>query len=107
MYTCVHIAATLGLMEAHNHIGVRDLRAELATYLKRAEAGDRLIVTVDGRPIAQIGPLEPSGEPTLEDLIALGLVKRPKNETKPPKVQPAQTPIDISIDRIIQELRGP
>ncbi len=79
-------------MEAHNHIGVRDLRAELATYLKRAEAGDRLIVTVDGRPIAQIGPLEPSGEPTLEDLIALGLVKRPKNETKPPKVRPAQTP---------------
>ena len=94
-------------MEAHNHIGVRDLRAELATYLKRAEAGDRLIVTVDGRPIAQIGPLEPSGEPTLEDLIALGLVKRPKNDTKPPKVQPAQTPIDISIDRIIKELRGP
>ena len=66
-------------MDKHGHIGVRDLRAELATHLKRAEAGDRLIVTVDGRPIAQIGPLEPEGEPSLEDLVALGLVKRPQN----------------------------
>ena len=74
-------------MDKHGHIGVRDLRAELATHLKRAEAGDRLIVTVDGRPIAQIGPLEPEGKPSLEDLVALGLVKRPKNISQPQRAQ--------------------
>ena len=94
-------------MDKHGHIGVRDLRAELATHLKRAEAGDRLIVTVDGRPIAQIGPLEPEGEPSLEDLVALGLVKRPKNINQPQRAQLSQIPIDVSADRIIQELRGP
>ena len=95
------------LMDQHGQIGVRDLRAELATHLKRAEAGDRLIVTVDGRPIAQIGPLEPEGEPSLEDLVALGLVKRPKNISQPQRAQLSQIPIDVSADRIIQELRGP
>tara|TARA_Y100000739_G_scaffold190177_1_gene169878 strand:+ start:1232 stop:1516 length:285 start_codon:yes stop_codon:yes gene_type:complete len=94
-------------MEGHSHIGVRDLRADLATHLKRAEAGDRLIVTVDGRPIAQIGPLEPVGEPSLEDLVASGLVKRPKNMNQPQSAQLSQTPIDVSAHRIIQEIRGP
>ena len=94
-------------MEAHNHIGVRDLRAELATYLKRAEAGDRLIVTVDGRthspnrPAGTIWRTDPRGSYSARS------GQKTKNETKPPMVQPAQTPIDISIDRIIKELRGP
>ena len=94
-------------MEGHSHIGVRDLRADLATHLKRAEAGASLIVTVDGRPIAHIGTMEPVGEPSLEDVVALGLVNRPKNNSQPQSAQLSQIPIDVSAHRIIQELRGP
>jgi len=106
MCTSEYALRYCGGVGSQNHIGVRELRAEIATYLKRAASGDRIIVTLDGHPIAQIGPLEPEGEPTLDDLVAAGLLNRPKNEDKPPHSKPALTPIDISIDRILQELRG-
>src|SRR5690349_1732685 len=55
-------------------IGSRELRQNLATALKRVGAGERLVVTVDGRPVAQLAPLEPAGAPTLVDLAASGLI---------------------------------
>ncbi|MEC8974126.1 MAG: type II toxin-antitoxin system prevent-host-death family antitoxin [Actinomycetota bacterium] len=93
-------------MAIGNHIGVRELRAGLATFIKRAEAGDRIIVTIDGRPTAQLGPLQPKGKPNLDDLIATGYVKGPRKDIKPLDTKPAGIPVDLSIDRILQELRG-
>ena len=55
------------------HLGVRDLRADLAAHVRRAEAGERVIVTVDGRPAAQLAPISPGGTPDLDDLAAAGL----------------------------------
>src|SRR4051812_40911920 len=44
---------------------VRELRANLAAAVRQAEAGHRVIVTVGGRPVAQLGPLDHGdGEPT-------------------------------------------
>ncbi|MFV1989473.1 MAG: type II toxin-antitoxin system VapC family toxin, partial [Acidimicrobiales bacterium] len=52
----------------------------------RAHDGERLIITVDGVPTAQIGPISPSGSPTLDDLIAAGLVRAPRTQrSAPPK----------------------
>lgn len=39
-------------------ISARDLRNHTAAALRRAEAGERLIVTVSRRPVAQLVPLE-------------------------------------------------
>ena len=58
-------------------IGTRELRANLAAALRQVGAGERLVITVDGRPVAQLGPLEPAGSPTLADLAASGLVEPP------------------------------
>jgi len=38
-------------------IPARDLRNNVSRILRRAEAGERLRVTVSGRPVAEIGPL--------------------------------------------------
>ena len=38
-------------------IGMRELRESLATYLRRAQAGERIIVTSAGKPAAQLGPI--------------------------------------------------
>jgi prevent-host-death family protein len=38
-------------------ISVRDLRNTVSEVLRRVEAGERLIVTVDRRPVAEIVPL--------------------------------------------------
>lgn len=38
-------------------VSVRDLRNHTAEVLRRVEAGERLRVTVDRRPVAELGPL--------------------------------------------------
>jgi prevent-host-death family protein len=38
-------------------IAQRDLRNRSAEILRKAERGARFIVTVDGRPVAEIGPV--------------------------------------------------
>mgnify|MGYP003391735806 FL=1 len=57
------------------HLGTRELRAELSAAVRRAGTGERIVITVGGRPVAQLGPLEPTDEQvTLEDLAARGQV---------------------------------
>lgn len=34
----------------------RELRNNVSEVLRRAEAGERLTITVDGRPVAELGP---------------------------------------------------
>ena len=38
-------------------VGVRDLKAHLSAYLRRAAAGERITVTERGQPVAVIGPV--------------------------------------------------
>jgi prevent-host-death family protein len=38
-------------------VAVRDLKAKLSAYLKRAAAGEIITVTDRGRPIATLGPV--------------------------------------------------
>jgi prevent-host-death family protein len=38
-------------------VSVRELRNHTADVLRRVEAGERLRVTVDRRPVAELGPL--------------------------------------------------
>lgn len=87
-------------------VGVRELRAALATHLRRAASGDRVIVTVDGRPVAQLGPVTPDQRPTLDDLIAAGLVEAPRRDDRPdpPEVGPLAS--GASVIRALEELRG-
>jgi prevent-host-death family protein len=87
-------------------IGTRQLRANLAAALRQAAAGERVVVTVDGRPVAQLGPLEPAGAPTLEVLAASGLVEPPRRADRPPAPEPLDTAVDIRLDRVVAEVRG-
>ena len=36
----------------------RELRNNVSDVLRRAEGGERITVTVNGRPVAEVGPLE-------------------------------------------------
>ena len=40
-------------------VGVRHLKARLSRYLQRVRAGERLIVTDRGRPVASLTPIDP------------------------------------------------
>lgn len=90
-------------------IGVRELRANVAAYVRRAAAGERVTVTVDGAPVAQLGPLEPAGGAgglTLDDLIAAGLALPPGRRDRPAEATPEDVPVDARPDRVLDELRG-
>lgn len=87
-------------------MGVRALRNHVADALHRAGDGERIVITVDGLPIAQLGPLEPPGPPTIDDLAAAGLVRLPHRQDKPPAPEPFGVPVDIRSDAVMAELRG-
>ena len=87
-------------------IAIRELRNDVAAVVRRAGAGERIVITVDGRPVAQLGPLEPVGAPTLDDLVATGHVvaARRSTPTDPPDAEDA--PVDARSDWILDDIRG-
>ena len=88
-------------------IGVRELRQGLAGALRRAEAGERVVVTVDGRPIAQLGPLEADDdEVTLDDLVARGLVTAARRDDRPEPAMVMPTWAGTRLDQLVREVRG-
>jgi prevent-host-death family protein len=88
------------------HVGIRELRAHLATAVRQAGAGERVVVTIDGRPVAQLGPLEPAGAPSLEELAAAGLLEPPRRRERPDAPVAQDIAVDVRLDRILDEVRG-
>jgi len=91
-----------------DRIGVRDLRQRVAATVRRAGSGDRIVVTVAGRPVAQLGPLEPGGggPPTLDDLAARGLLLPPRRHDRPEPGEPVPMWAGARLDRLLREQRG-
>jgi prevent-host-death family protein len=87
-------------------VGVRELRTSVAAVVRRAGAGERIVVTVDGRPIAQLGPLDAPAATTLDDLVAAGLALPPGRRDRPAPPEAEDAPVDIRPDGVLDELRG-
>lgn len=86
---------------------MRELRGELATIVRRAGAGERLVITVDGNPVAQLGPLDPvDGEVTIEDLATRGLVELARRSDRPTPTFSMPMWAGTRIDRLVREVRG-
>ena len=86
-------------------IGIRGLRAGLAESVRIAEAGERTVITVGGRPVAQLGPLD-ADAPDLQRLIGSGAVIPPRrtSEWRPP--EPVTVWAGVRLDQVLRELRG-
>lgn len=93
---------------APTRLGIRELRGRLTSLVRRAGGGERIIVTIGGRPVAQLGPVEPAGrEATLDDLVARGLVLAARRGDRP--VRPdvvVDTWTGGRLDRALREVRG-
>ena len=87
-------------------VPVRTFRANAATYLRRAEGGERIVVTVAGRPVAQLGPLDPGDVPTIEDLAARGLVVAARRSDRPPPDLRVDPWPGTRLDRLVAEVRS-
>ena len=71
----------------NTEVGVRELRSQIASLVRRAGAGEAFVITVGGHPTALLGPLgrEPS-EVSLDVLIARGMLIRAR--------RPGQIPLE-------------
>jgi len=86
---------------------VRELRAGVATAIRQAGAGERFVVTVDGRPTAQLGPLEGADNSVgIDDLVAAGLLVAPRRVGPPRDSEPLPAWAGARLDRLLRELRG-
>jgi prevent-host-death family protein len=80
-------------------VGIRELRADLSRWLRQVQAGEELLVTDRGKPIARITPA--NGRSKLDDLIARGLArpaKRPVRIVFPPPIKARGTVSDLVRD---------
>jgi prevent-host-death family protein len=84
-----HVATKGGTVET---VGIRELKNRLSELLRRVSAGDRLIVTDRGKPIAVISPpAEASVDHGIETLIREGLAQwgggKPRGAARPPRIK--------------------
>lgn len=88
-------------------VGTRELRGDLSALVRRAGAGERIVVTVDGRPVAQLGPVEPSdGAVTIDDLVARGLLQAARRPDRPAPRFSMPLWAGTRIDQLVREVRG-
>lgn len=90
---------------------MREFRSNMAAFLRRAQAGERVTVTVDGRPIATLGPVssDPSGAPmgvTTDDLVARGVLLAPRRRGHLVPADPITLWSGVRIDRAVNEVRA-
>lgn len=59
---------------ARNTVGARELKTHLGKHLRRVRAGETLVITDRGEPIAEIRPIQDDLERKLAKLRALGRI---------------------------------
>lgn len=62
-------------------VGIRDLKNGLSKYLERVRAGEEVIVTDRGRPVARLSAIDESTD-RLADLVAAGVVRAPTQKAR-------------------------
>jgi prevent-host-death family protein len=66
---------------ARAEVGIRELKNGLSKYIDRVRAGEEVIVTDRGRPVARLCALDAS-EDRLADLVAAGVVRAPASRRR-------------------------
>jgi prevent-host-death family protein len=73
-------------------VGVRALKAHLSRYLRKAAAGERILVTDRGVPVATLAPAtQGAAETRLQEMVRAGVAVWaggvPRGTAHPPKVR--------------------
>jgi prevent-host-death family protein len=83
-------------------IGIRELRDNLTSTIRRVRAGEAFEVTHDGEPVAILSPVKHS---RLDELIAAGQVTMPKRPLQIPRERFKVTG-DRTVSEILDEQRA-
>ena len=80
-------------------VGIRELRASLSRYVDQVKAGEEIVVTEHGKPVARLVPLK--GERKIDRLIREGVVIPARSRTNwlPEPIQAKGALSDIVIEQ--------
>lgn len=84
-------------------VAVTELRSNLRAWLERAKAGDDVVVTERGIPVARLVGVNASG--ILEQLERDGVLARPATAHRPRATGRTRAPSSGSVSDLIAELR--
>ena len=97
------------LGSAASRLGSRELRASLSRSLRRANAGERIVITDGGVPVAQLGPLDSPGQITMDELVSRGLVVPPRRAQPLTTTRVVESPIEVwsgvRLEQVVRDLR--
>ena len=85
-------------------VAISDLRANLKSYVDRANAGERIVVTERGVPVARLGPAEE--ESLLDRLEREGVLTRAKTKTRPVARKRTRIKADGPVAELVSEMRA-
>ena len=92
---------------APDRVPVGELKARLSEYLSRVRAGQEVIVTDRGRPIARLAPLvgESAAEGRLGTLVRAGLARAPSKPLDPSwlRAERPKDPTGRSLEAVLEE----
>ncbi|MCB8982380.1 MAG: type II toxin-antitoxin system prevent-host-death family antitoxin [Ardenticatenaceae bacterium] len=84
--------------------GIRELKANLSSYLRRVKAGETLIITEYGKPIGRITPITADADERLELLLQAGRAKW-NRQTFPAYTPTIQTKGEATLSDLLIEDR--
>jgi len=84
---------------------IRELKAQLSTYMRRVEAGETVTITRHGKPVGRIVPVEETLEARLATLEQTGLLAW-NNERLPPLTPVAETQGQVTVAELLVEDRA-
>jgi len=68
--------------------------------------GERIVITVDGVPAAQLGPLnDGTAAASVDDLVSAGLLRGPQARSASPPAAPIPAPPGRSSTEVLREQR--
>ncbi|HRW37435.1 MAG: type II toxin-antitoxin system prevent-host-death family antitoxin [Microthrixaceae bacterium] len=82
-------------------VGVRELKDNLSHYLGRVRAGEEVVVTDRGKPVARLSGLDRSTD-HLAELIASGVVRPAKRRSRRPperRIRPSGSVSELVADQ--------
>jgi len=84
-------------------VAISDLRANLKTYIDRAKAGERIVVTDRGVPVARLGPADE--ESLLDRLARQGVLTRAESTKRPIAVKGRGVKASSPVAELVSEMR--
>ena len=88
-------------------LGIRELREQSAKFVQRAGAGENIIISVSGEPVALLGPLHSTNnQVSITELIAKTALIAPRRKDDFVLNDPVAVHSGARIDQLLREVRG-